>query len=143
MDAVDEQLVARLVEQARSRGIGLMGPDGLLQQVTKHVLTEIKNRGVGDVCIVVCDGLQGMPDAIATVGWPRSPRRASCTCCATASATPPGGTGPSSPRTSGPSSEAQVIPLLSASPTCGALVTSRAPLSGLGGVQLVALDVLP
>jgi transposase-like protein len=34
-----------------------------------HVLTEIKNRGVGDVCIVVCDGLQGLPDAIATV-WP-------------------------------------------------------------------------
>jgi hypothetical protein len=23
-----------------------------------HVLTEIKNRGVGDVCIVVCDGLK-------------------------------------------------------------------------------------
>jgi putative transposase len=67
MDAVDEQLAARLVEQARSRGIGLMGPDGLLQQVTKHVLTEIKNRGVDDVCIVVCDGPQGLPDAIATV----------------------------------------------------------------------------
>jgi transposase-like protein len=34
-----------------------------------RVLTEVKNRGVGDVCIVVCDGLQGLPDAIATV-WP-------------------------------------------------------------------------
>jgi transposase-like protein len=34
-----------------------------------QVLTEIKNRGVADVCIVVCDGLQGLPDAIATV-WP-------------------------------------------------------------------------
>ncbi len=34
-----------------------------------HVLTEIKNRGVADVCIVVCDGLAGLPDAIATV-WP-------------------------------------------------------------------------
>jgi len=34
-----------------------------------HVLTELKNRGVGDVCIVVCDGLQGLPDAISTV-WP-------------------------------------------------------------------------
>ena len=31
------------------------------------VLTEIKNRGVGDVCIVVCDGLKGLPDAINTV----------------------------------------------------------------------------
>lgn len=31
------------------------------------VLTEIKNRGTGDVCIVVCDGLKGLPDAINTV----------------------------------------------------------------------------
>ncbi|MGV8966596.1 MAG: IS256 family transposase [Cellulomonas sp.] len=30
------------------------------------VLTEIKNRGVADVCIVVCDGLKGLPDAITT-----------------------------------------------------------------------------
>jgi transposase-like protein len=29
-----------------------------------QVLTEIKNRGVEDVCIVVCDGLAGLPDAI-------------------------------------------------------------------------------
>ena len=36
-----------------------------------HVLTEIKNRGVGDVCIVVCDGLQGLPDAISAV-WPQA-----------------------------------------------------------------------
>ncbi len=33
------------------------------------VLTEIKNRGVADVCIVVCDGLKGLPDAIGTT-WP-------------------------------------------------------------------------
>jgi putative transposase len=38
LDAVDEQLAARLVEQARSQGISLVGPDGLLQQVTKLVL---------------------------------------------------------------------------------------------------------
>ena len=30
------------------------------------VLTEIKNRGVEAVCIVVCDGLKGLPDAINT-----------------------------------------------------------------------------
>lgn len=30
-----------------------------------QVLTEIKNRGVEDVCIAVCDGLKGLPDAIA------------------------------------------------------------------------------
>src|SRR4051812_19310684 len=29
-----------------------------------QVLTEIKNRGVSDVCIVVCDGLKGLGDAI-------------------------------------------------------------------------------
>jgi len=33
------------------------------------VLTELKNRGVADVCIVVCDGLKGLPDAIGEV-WP-------------------------------------------------------------------------
>jgi putative transposase len=36
-----------------------------------QVLTEIKNRGTEDVCIVVCDGLTGLPDAIATT-WPRA-----------------------------------------------------------------------
>jgi len=34
-----------------------------------RVLSEIKNRGTTDCCIVVCDGLKGLPDAIATV-WP-------------------------------------------------------------------------
>src|SRR5436305_2841045 len=29
-----------------------------------HVLTELKNRGVADVLMVVCDGLTGLPDAI-------------------------------------------------------------------------------
>jgi transposase-like protein len=33
------------------------------------VLTEIKNRGVEDVCIAVCDGLKGLPDSITTA-WP-------------------------------------------------------------------------
>ena len=32
-----------------------------------QVLTELKNRGVQDVCIAVCDGLKGLPDAISTV----------------------------------------------------------------------------
>jgi putative transposase len=36
-----------------------------------RVLTEIKNRGAGDVCLVVCDGLKGLPEAIATV-WPQA-----------------------------------------------------------------------
>ena len=32
------------------------------------VLTEIKNRGVEDVCMVVCDGLKGLPESI-TATW--------------------------------------------------------------------------
>jgi putative transposase len=36
-----------------------------------HVLTEIKNRGTKDVCILVCDGLTGLPDAVAAV-WPQT-----------------------------------------------------------------------
>lgn len=36
-----------------------------------HVLTELKNRGVADVLMVVCDGLTGLPDAITTV-WPQT-----------------------------------------------------------------------
>jgi transposase-like protein len=36
-----------------------------------HVLTEIRNRGTKDVCIVVCDGLTGLPDAVAAV-WPQA-----------------------------------------------------------------------
>ena len=36
-----------------------------------HVLTELKNRGVADVLMVVCDGLTGLPDAISAV-WPQT-----------------------------------------------------------------------
>ncbi len=32
-------------------------------------MTEIRNRGVADVCIVCCDGLKGLPDAISAT-WP-------------------------------------------------------------------------
>jgi putative transposase len=39
-----------------------------------HVLTELKNRGVADVLMLVCDGLKGLPDAVATV-WPRTKPR--------------------------------------------------------------------
>lgn len=36
-----------------------------------HVLTELKNRGVADACMVVCDGLTGLGDAIAAT-WPKA-----------------------------------------------------------------------
>jgi putative transposase len=35
------------------------------------VLSEVKSRGVADVCIVCCDGLTGLPDAIS-VTWPQA-----------------------------------------------------------------------
>ncbi|PZF82548.1 IS256 family transposase [Micromonospora deserti] len=36
-----------------------------------QVLTELKNWGVADACMVVCDGLKGLPDAIGEV-WPEA-----------------------------------------------------------------------
>lgn len=35
------------------------------------VLSELKNRGVGDVLIVCCDGLKGLPEAVEQI-WPRA-----------------------------------------------------------------------
>ena len=45
--------------------------DGEGSKYWLRVLSEIKNRGTGDVCIVVCDGLKGLPSAIETV-WPQA-----------------------------------------------------------------------
>jgi putative transposase len=36
-----------------------------------QVLTEISNRGVNDVCFLICDGLKGLPDAANAV-WPQA-----------------------------------------------------------------------
>lgn len=47
--------------------IGPSGGEGAKQWAT--MLTELKNRGILDVCIVCCDGLKGLPDAIEAV-WP-------------------------------------------------------------------------
>ncbi|GAA1200348.1 IS256 family transposase [Streptomyces rhizosphaericus] len=35
------------------------------------VLSELRNRGVEDVCIVACDGLKGLPEAV-TATWPKA-----------------------------------------------------------------------
>jgi transposase-like protein len=35
------------------------------------VLSELKNRGVADVCIVCCDGLNGLPESIEAT-WPKA-----------------------------------------------------------------------
>ncbi len=47
------------------------GPGGEGARFWQQVLTEIKNRGVADCLILVCDGLTGLPDAVANV-WPRT-----------------------------------------------------------------------
>ena len=46
-----------------------MGDGGEGAKFWLGVLTELRNRGVDDCCIVVCDGLKGLPDAI-TATWP-------------------------------------------------------------------------
>jgi putative transposase len=45
--------------------------DGEGAKYWMRVLAEIKNRGTQDVCIVVCDGLKGLPQAIEVV-WPQA-----------------------------------------------------------------------
>lgn len=49
-----------------------LGPSG--GEGAKHwlsMLTELRNRGVADVCIVSCDGLKGLPEAINAT-WPQA-----------------------------------------------------------------------
>jgi len=47
--------------------IGPSGGEGAKQWM--GMLTELRNRGVADVCIVCCDGLRGLPEAITAI-WP-------------------------------------------------------------------------
>ncbi|MGR8010657.1 IS256 family transposase [Streptomyces hypolithicus] len=52
--------------------LGLWAGDG--GEGAKHwlrVLSELKNRGVEDVLMLVCDGLKGLPNAVGEV-WPRT-----------------------------------------------------------------------
>src|SRR6266508_2279922 len=63
---VSRQTISTITDRVLWAGDGDQGAKYWL-----HVLTEVKNRGVADVCIVVCDGLTGLPDAISTV-WPQA-----------------------------------------------------------------------
>ena len=49
--------------------VGPTGGEGAKQWLA--MLTELKNRGVADACIVCCDGLKGLPDAIVAT-WPQA-----------------------------------------------------------------------
>ena len=67
-----------------------------------QVLTELKNRGVADVCIAVCDGLKGPPGRDHHgVGADGGAGTASSTCSATRSGSRRGSTGTRSPTTCG------------------------------------------
>jgi transposase-like protein len=49
--------------------VGPSGGEGAKQWM--NMLTELRNRGIVDVCIVCCDGLKGLPAAIAAT-WPEA-----------------------------------------------------------------------
>lgn len=46
-----------------------MGTGGEGAKFWMSVLVDLKNRGIGDVFFVVCDGLKGLPEVVANV-WP-------------------------------------------------------------------------
>jgi transposase-like protein len=48
-----------------------VGDEGEGATTWMTVPSELRNRGVEDVCIVACDGLKGLPDAV-TATWPRA-----------------------------------------------------------------------
>ena len=49
--------------------IGPSGGEGSKQWM--NMLADLRNRGILDVCIVCCDGLKGLPDAIVAT-WPQA-----------------------------------------------------------------------
>lgn len=49
--------------------VGPSGGEGAKQWI--NMLTDLKNRGILDACIVCCDGLKGLPEAINGV-WPEA-----------------------------------------------------------------------
>ncbi|GGQ38849.1 hypothetical protein GCM10010266_72570 [Streptomyces griseomycini] len=55
--------------RSRAGGRSWAGDGGEGAKHWLHILTEIKNRGVNDVLMLVCDGLKGLPEAVEAV-WP-------------------------------------------------------------------------
>jgi transposase-like protein len=49
--------------------VGPTGGEGAKQWL--HMLSDLKNRGVQDVCIVCCDGLKGLPASVEAT-WPEA-----------------------------------------------------------------------
>ncbi|MFE5828624.1 IS256 family transposase, partial [Streptomyces erythrochromogenes] len=48
-----------------------VGSEGEGATTWMAVLCKLRNRGIEDVCIVACDGLEGLPDAV-TATWPKA-----------------------------------------------------------------------
>ena len=42
---------------------------GAQRRIWMSVLTDLRNQGIKDTFFLVCDGLKGLPDVVATV-WP-------------------------------------------------------------------------
>ncbi|WP_251073047.1 IS256 family transposase [Streptomyces sp. ISL-43] len=49
-----------------------VGAEGEGATTWMAVLSELRNRGIEDVCIVACDGSKGLPDAVTATWLPRS-----------------------------------------------------------------------
>ncbi len=58
-----------------------------------HVFTGLRNRGAEDMCMLVCDGLKGLPEAIGQI-WPAAVVQT----CVVHLLTRPAGTGTPSPK---------------------------------------------
>ena len=66
----ERQLCTRL--RLRKDVLGLwMGTGGEGAKFWMSVLVDLKNRGVGEVFFLVCDGLKGLPDVVTNV-WPQT-----------------------------------------------------------------------
>jgi putative transposase len=60
-------LALNLEGKKEALGLWIGAGDGESAKFWLKILTELKTRGVADVCIVCCDGLSGLPDAIEAV----------------------------------------------------------------------------
>jgi transposase-like protein len=98
--------------------VGPSGGEGAKQWM--NMLTELRNRGILDACIVCCDGLTGLPDAIRAI-WPDAVVQTSCIWCATRCATSPRSTG----RSSRSRCERSTPPTLSPRPNCCSRTSPR------------------
>ena len=77
-DEVDPQhLAEQLLAQAKAQGVDLVGPDGLLNRLTKNVLETALEAEMSEhlpSSPALLRRASSMPPARAGPGWPRAPR---------------------------------------------------------------------